>query len=349
MSKVVEVMKTQKYQFPACIEYEYKSDKPAVVEVRECFGLRASRIFLESRVWLMVIKVRTLAFAATLLGFLLLTISGGVQALPQSQQPAQPAEAAPAPSQGGFGLSLALLPPPDPVAVDRGKQVFTANCAFCHGANATGGEGGPDLVRSAVVLHDEGKGTAIGPVILNGRPGTAMSKFDFSEAQIKDIAAFLLSRNQAAANRRTYQVLELATGDASAGKQYFDSHCVSCHLGKDDLAHVASKFTAPDLQGRFLYPPRRASLGQAEDPKAQKTVVVTLSSGQSYTGKLIHFDDFSVSLRDESGQYHSWELDGKQKGIRVEVHDPLEGHLDLLRKYSDADIHNVLTYLETLK
>jgi hypothetical protein len=169
------------------------------------------------------------------------------------------------------------------------------------------------------------------------------------EAQIKDIAAFLLSRNQAAADRRTYQVLELTTGDATAGKQYFDAHCVSCHSASGDLAHVASKFTAPDLQGRFLFPPRRASLGQHGDPQAQKTVVVTLPSGQSYSGQLVHFDDFSVSLRDESGQYHSWELDGKPKGIRVEVRDPLEGHLDLLREYSDADIHNVVTYLETLK
>jgi mono/diheme cytochrome c family protein len=296
----------------------------------------------------MGINVRTSAFAVVL-GFLLL-ISDRVLAHPQSPQAAQPAEPAPAPSQGGFGLSLALLPPADPAAADRGKQIFIANCGFCHGANATGGEGGPDLVRSVAVLHDAGKGTEIGPVILNGRPGTAMQKFNFTEAQIKDLAAFLLSRNQAAANRRTYQVLELATGDASAGKQYFDVHCASCHSVSGDLAHVASKFTAPDLQGRFLYPPRRTSGPSAEEnSRGQKTVVVTLSSGQSYSGKLVHFDDFSVSLRDESGQYHSWELDGKQKGIRVEVHDPLAGHLDLLREYSDADIHNVLTYLETLK
>lgn len=295
----------------------------------------------------MGINARTLAFAVVV-GFLL-PVSDRALAHQQSQEATPPAEPAPAPSQGGFGLSLALLPPPDPSALDRGKQIFASNCAFCHGANATGGEGGPDLVRSVVVLHDGGKGTEIGPVILNGRPGTAMPKFNFTEAQIKDLAAFLLSRNQAAANRRTYQVLELATGDASAGKQYFDVHCASCHSVSGDLAHVASKFPAPDLQGRFLYPPRRISGPSAEEnSKAQKTVVVTLPSGQSYSGKLVHFDDFSVSLRDESGQYHSWELE-RQKGIRAEVHDPLEGHLDLLRKYSDADIHNLLTYLETLK
>ena len=34
---------------------------------------------------------------------------------------------------------------------------------------------------------------------------------------------------------------------------------------------------------------------------------------------------------------------------KVEIHDPLQAHLDLLRKYTDADIHNVTAYLVTLK
>jgi hypothetical protein len=63
---------------------------------------------------------------------------------------------------------------------------------------------------------------------------------------------------------------------------------------------------------------------------------------------LAHIDDFSVALRDDSGAYRSWVYDDV-KGIRVEVHDPLEQHLKLLRQYSDADMHNILAYLETLK
>ena len=49
------------------------------------------------------------------------------------------------------------------------------------------------------------------------------------------------------------------------------------------------------------------------------------------------------------GQYHAWELNGGQNGIKVEARDPLEGHLKLMHEYTDADIHNLLTYLETLK
>jgi hypothetical protein len=31
------------------------------------------------------------------------------------------------------------------------------------------------------------------------------------------------------------------------------------------------------------------------------------------------------------------------------VHDPLRAHTDLLRKYSDTDIHNMTAYLVSLK
>ena len=170
-----------------------------------------------------------------------------------------------------------------------------------------------------------------------------MPKFNFTDDQIKDVAAFLLSRNQAAANRRTYQVLDLLTGDAKAGKQYFDARCASCHSASGDLAHVAGKYEPPMLQERLLYPTRKTSDSQASatDSRLQKTVTVTLPSGQSFSGRLLQFDDFSVALLDSSGQYHAWELNGGQNGIKVEARDPLEGHLKLMHEYTDADIHNL--------
>jgi cytochrome c oxidase cbb3-type subunit III len=282
------------------------------------------------------------ALFLTLLYFQLLT---GAASAGQPQQDG--ASSSPAADD----VSLALLPAPDSAAVARGKQVFTSSCAFCHGANATGGDTGPDLVRSVVVLHDEGKGNSIGPVLENGRPDRGMPKFNFAGSEIKDIAAFLLSRNQAAANRDTYQVLNLVTGNAEEGERYFTAHCSSCHSAAGDLAHVAKKFDALTLQGRFLYPARLPSDSSlsTNDARAQKAARVTLRDGRSYSGKLVHSDDFSVALVDASGEYRSWELDGGKNGIQVELHDPLDGHLKLLSAYADEDVHNVLAYLETLK
>jgi len=104
-----------------------------------------------------------------------------------------------------------LAPSPDPLAVERGQQLFVARCGFCHGSTGKGGNNGPDLVRSVLVLHDEGSGTELGPVILQGRPAKGMPKFAMSEAQIKDIASFLLSLSHAAVNRGDYKILNVVT------------------------------------------------------------------------------------------------------------------------------------------
>jgi cytochrome c oxidase cbb3-type subunit III len=77
------------------------------------------------------------------------------------------------------------------------------------------------------------------------------------------------------------------------------------------------------------------------------TVTVTLPSGKSFSGRLDRIDDFSVSLRDSSGDFHSFSREGTAP--KVEVHDPLKTHTDMLRVYTDADIHNMTAYLETLK
>src|SRR5579883_568975 len=65
--------------------------------------------------------------------------------------------------RGGTREFLGLGPPPDAAAAARGEKLFAPNCAFCHGEKARGASG-PNLVRSAVVLHDE-KGELVGPLI----------------------------------------------------------------------------------------------------------------------------------------------------------------------------------------
>ena len=56
-------------------------------------------------------------------------------------------------------------------------------------------------------------------------------------------------------------------------------------------------------------------------------------------------DEFNVGLMCQDGWYRSWPLEQ----VKVEVKDPLRAHRDLMAKYSDADIHNLFAYLETLK
>lgn len=246
---------------------------------------------------------------------------------------------------------LAIGAPPSPEAASRGRAIFISTCGFCHGTNATGGAQGPNLVRSTVVLHDQGTAKEIAPVVHNGRPGRGMPAFpNLSDAQMHDIAQFLLGRTQAAANRMEYTIQNIVTGDPKAGQVYFQSHCADCHSVAGDLAHIATRYEPVALQGRFLYPGNfdSSGTGAPPDPRTQKKVTVTLPSGVSYSGVLMHIDDFSVALRESSGVYRSWVYDDV-KGIRVEVHDPLAQHVTLLHQYSDADMHNILAWLETLQ
>lgn len=230
----------------------------------------------------------------------------------------------------------------NPEAVARGGQVFVAKCASCHGATAKGTSRGPDLVRSVLLLDDE-KGILVSPVIRNGRPEKGMPKLNLTEDQIADLVAWLHVQTYAADHRNTFVFLDVVTGDPKKGEAYFNGAggCAGCHSVTGDLKGIAGKYDPHELQGRWLQP---RSVGRGS---AAVTVTVTLPSGQIYNGTLDRIDDFNVSLRDSNGDYHSFNRDGATP--KVEIKNPLKTHTDLLRKYTDADIHNVTAYLVTLK
>ena len=120
-------------------------------------------------------------------------------------------------------------------------------------------------MRSVFVLHDKGTGNEIGPVILNGRPDKGMPEFTFNEAQIKDLAAFLFSRTQAAANRMEYKILNIVTGDPRPVKLLQRPlRKLPLPVGRPG-AH-RRKFEAGRLQSRFLYPIARIPRNPARPP-----------------------------------------------------------------------------------
>ena len=234
----------------------------------------------------------------------------------------------------------------DPAAVERGAKLYASNCAGCHGASARGNVGAPDLIRSVLVLTDE-KGILIAPVLRNGRPETGMPKPNLTEPQIADIVAWLHVQTYAAGHRGTYAFLDVVTGDAKKGEAYFNGAggCSTCHSASGDLKGIASRYAdGMALQQRWLGP--RSGRGGGSSRGAMK-VKVTTASGEVVTGTLDRVDDFSVSLHDPSGKYHSFLRDGESP--KVEITDPLRAHTELLHKYTDADIHNVTAYLVTLK
>ena len=228
--------------------------------------------------------------------------------------------------------------------IESGRVRFASQCGFCHGRDAAGGESGPDLTRSELVAADV-RGDRIGPVVRSGRVDKGMPAFTLSEADLTAIVAFVHDQKSqadaATGGRRAVDVADLQTGDAAAGKRYFDGACAKCHSASGDLAGLAGRLQGLALLQRMLNP----AGGRGAGSRGVPTVSVTTTTGQVVSGKLAYRDEFTIALTDAGGWYRSWPA----AQVKFTVDDPLQAHVDQLGKYTDADMHNVLAYLQTLR
>ncbi|MDE1177164.1 MAG: cytochrome C [Edaphobacter sp.] len=236
----------------------------------------------------------------------------------------------------------------DEDAAALGRTVYIAQCITCHGTRARGGSRGADLVRSVLVLHDR-YGSTIGPYLAKGHPST--KPVDLTKDQVVNLSHFLHQQIGDTLRTGPYNnVGNILVGDAKAGELYFEGAggCTRCHSATGDLAHIASKYDPPVLQQKFVFPENRAitKQGTASRQHGVATVTVTTSSGTTVTGEPLNIDDFNVSLRDATGRYFSFK---RSPDLKVEKHNPYAGHEALLETYTDKDIHDVVSYLETLQ
>jgi len=166
------------------------------------------------------------------------------------------------------------------------------------------------------------------------------------DQQLAALVSFIHDRkaNAKEGRRRTVDVADLQTGSAEAGLRYFNGAggCAKCHSPSGDLAGIGGKVQGLELLKRMLY---RENERATEPTKARPTATVTLASGQTVSGKLAYRDEFTIGLIDSSGWYRSWRV----TQVKFTVTDPLEAHIEQLRKYTDEDMHDVLAYLQTLR
>ena len=225
-----------------------------------------------------------------------------------------------------------------PEIVEQGRKEFEKSCGFCHGPDATGARG-PDLIRSAVLSHDQ-NGEQLAPLIRNGRPDKGMPPLALGDAQIAQITAFLHARLAEALHSNKvspdYPEEKLLTGDAGAGKSYFNGAggCVACHSPTGDLAGVARKYSPLNLQARFLYPTGK-----------RPTAIVTTASGQKaqrhggahgrVLGRPARFGRLVSFLAARRRQGGSARSAGRASQAALSIHG--------------RDMHNLFAYLETLK
>jgi hypothetical protein len=180
-----------------------------------------------------------------------------------------------------------------------------------------------------------------------------MPKFELSEAQNRDLATFLHAAIYQNSNRRLYKILDILVGDPKAGETFFNGagRCRTCHAADGDLKGIGSRYADPVvLQGRLVLPRGRVG-GPPQPPYQDKNalkVTVTPSAGDAVTGAVVRLTDFEVTLYDAAtGQMRSWLRNGDAP--KVVVVDPLQAHVDMMWKWTDADMHNMTAYLAGLK
>ena len=271
-----------------------------------------------------------------ILWFLIAALSIGSMALAQGR--------------GGQAQSPAAVRPPQTVTpqsypadqVQVGQVRFVSQCALCHGRDAAGSDTGPDLTRSKLVAEDN-RGDKITPLVRAGRPEKGMPAFDVSDVDAGALVAYIHDQKAKmealGGGRRSVDVTDLQTGNAGNGQRYFSTNCSQCHSATGDLAGIATRFQGLPLLQRMLYP--TSGRPAPAPPKA----TVTLSSGEAVTGPVVSRDEFAIAITDPAGTRRDFEL----KDVKVVLDEPLNAHYEQLGKYTDADMHDVFAFLQTLK
>jgi cytochrome c oxidase cbb3-type subunit III len=275
---------------------------------------------------------------------------------PPAPPPGGQRQGGPPPGRGGgmlAGAGPSDKPVVDPAAADRGRKVYASECIDCHGTQARGGDKGPNLVRSVVVLKDR-YGSQIGPFLKKGHKlQSGAPSANLADAQIQDLAHFLRQKvNDGLRGSPLFQVQNVLTGDPKAGAAFFNGEgkCTTCHSPTGNLAGIGGRLEPVDLQQRLLFPATgRGGRGRggpaAPNPSAVR-VTVTPAGGTPASGVLVQMDDFYVTLRDAGGTIQTIK---RGPNVKVEKSDPLSFHNELLDKITDKNMHDVVAYLETLK
>lgn len=244
---------------------------------------------------------------------------------------------------GGGGRGRGSAQPLDQVSVSRGRDLFAGNCAGCHGTDARGGRG-PDLAHSLLL-------GSLGPFLGVGRPDAGMPAFtNLTNAEVTDIDSFIRSNVQS--GRGSVNPGVIVVGDASAGKAFFegDGKCSTCHSVSGDLKGIGTRHPANMVQNRIVmprgdggYPSRARGAVYTDYPQ---TATATLPSGQAVAGTLTNISDDYVVLIDSAGVRHTI---ARTDQAKVRIIDPLQAHVDMMRKITDKQIHDLTAYLVNIK
>lgn len=144
-----------------------------------------------------------------------------------------------------FSPSAASADAPSQSDIEMGHDLFRANCATCHGAQAEGRGNVPSLIGVGAAAVDFQVSTGRMPMQATN-PQALAKPPQFTEDQIAQLAAYVASLAPGPAIPTGDQV-DPAQGDPATGMSLFRTNCAMCHgaIGKGG-ALTEGKF-APSL------------------------------------------------------------------------------------------------------
>jgi cytochrome c oxidase cbb3-type subunit 3 len=213
-----------------------------------------------------------------------------------------------------------------------GKRMFERHCSLCHGIDGKGGRG-PNLNRAQLFRAPDD--TALMAIISDGIPPEMPEGWFFSEEEVANIAAYVLSFGKIPT--------EPLPGDPARGAVVFSKNaCARCHL-----------FAAAG----FAYGPELTDVGVRRGPTYVRTAIVapaerlpegflfvraTTSSGRKIEGIRMNEDTFTIQIKDSAGSFHSLRKQDLKDLQKLRGQTPMPSYKTIL---SAVELDDLIAYL----
>ncbi|MEU4511114.1 c-type cytochrome [Nonomuraea wenchangensis] len=137
-------------------------------------------------------------------------------------------------------IERVLTGTPSPSPEERGRDLFGAHCATCHGQGGVGSDRGPSLKGSGAANADYQLSTGRMPI---PRPDVRPERHPpaFTEADIAALTSYIAALGPGPAIPR------VGPGDVRLGRELYLATCASCHSGAQSGGTLAHGLAAPPL------------------------------------------------------------------------------------------------------
>lgn len=219
--------------------------------------------------------------------------------------------------------------------IQAGDDSFQTHCSYCHGAFGEGGRGA-DLTTG--LYRYGGSDAELFRTILNGIPGSEMAPARVDEDDLWRIVAFV--------KRLGLATPEEVPGDPAAGEVVYDRiGCASCHIINGEGGILGPELTDVGRRRGLSFLEESILKPEADLPTNYRGTRLLTIAGQEVVGIQLNEDDYSIQIRDISGNPRSF-LKHNLKRIQRDNPSLMPDYRSIL---SAKQLEDLVAYLASLK